>query len=248
MAERVVEKETTVIVIGGGISGLCAAKLLHEKYGVDVLVLEARDRVGGRTQTLVDPKIKYVDLGGAYVGPTQDRILRVAKELGVQTYKVYNQGKDVEQFNGRRATLSGDFSTWDLEAILDYYGAVRTLDKMAFSVPIDAPWTAKKALEWDSMTVKELFDKICYTTYGRKRMVQILHDAMAAEPHDMSLLYYLWYLHSAGGVKRIAETENAGQERKFVGGSQQISNKIKEKLDGKVRRICFNVTLYERPS
>ena len=235
MAGKGVEKESDVIVIGGGISGLCAAKLLHENYGVDVLVLEARDRVGGRTQTLVDPRVKYVDLGGAYVGPTQDRILRVAKELGVQTYKVYNHGKDVEQFNGRRCTFSGDFSTWNPVAMLDYYSAVRTLDKMAFSLPIDAPWTAKKAHEWDSMTVKELFDKICWTTYGRKRMVQILHDAMAAEPQDMSLLYYLWYLNSAGGVKRIAETENAGQERKFVGGSQQISNKIKEDLESKVR-------------
>ena len=228
------ERRVDVLVIGGGISGLCAAKLLHENYGLEVLVIEARDRVGGRTQTLEDPRIKYTDLGGAYVGPTQDRILRVAKELGVQTYKVYTEGKEVEQFNGRRSTFSGDFSTWNPVAMLDYYSAIRTLDQMAFSVPLAAPWTAKKADEWDSMTTKELFDKICHTTYCKKRMIQIFHDAMATEPQDMSLLYYLWYLHSCGGVRRIAETENAGQERKFVGGSQQISNKIRERLDGKV--------------
>lgn len=32
--------------------------------------------------------VKYVDLGGSYVGPTQNRILRLAKELGLETYKV----------------------------------------------------------------------------------------------------------------------------------------------------------------
>ncbi|KAL4843991.1 hypothetical protein H8958_003707 [Nasalis larvatus] len=76
-----------VVVIGGGISGLSAAKLLTE-YGVSVLVLEARDRVGGRTYTVRNEHVNYVDVGGAYVGPTQNRILRLSKELGIETYKV----------------------------------------------------------------------------------------------------------------------------------------------------------------
>ncbi|XP_007434020.1 amine oxidase [flavin-containing] B, partial [Python bivittatus] len=76
-----------VIVIGGGISGLSAAKLLYDS-GLDVVVLEARDRVGGRTYTVRNKHVKYVDLGGAYVGPTQNRVLRLSKELGLETYKV----------------------------------------------------------------------------------------------------------------------------------------------------------------
>ncbi|CDR00680.1 unnamed protein product [Oncorhynchus mykiss] len=68
-------------------SGLSAAKLLKEK-GLSPVVLEARDRVGGRTFTVQNEQTKYVDLGGAYVGPTQNRILRLAKECGVKTYKV----------------------------------------------------------------------------------------------------------------------------------------------------------------
>ncbi|XP_005359010.1 amine oxidase [flavin-containing] B, partial [Microtus ochrogaster] len=76
-----------VIVVGGGISGMAAAKLLHDS-GLSVVVLEARDRVGGRTYTIRNKNVKYVDLGGSYVGPTQNRILRLAKELGLETYKV----------------------------------------------------------------------------------------------------------------------------------------------------------------
>uniref|UniRef100_A0A8C6ZAL2 monoamine oxidase n=1 Tax=Nothoprocta perdicaria TaxID=30464 RepID=A0A8C6ZAL2_NOTPE len=69
------------------LAGLSAAKLLSES-GVNVVVLEARDRVGGRTFTIKNEKVNYVDVGGSYVGPTQNRILRLAKELGVETYKV----------------------------------------------------------------------------------------------------------------------------------------------------------------
>ena len=79
--------KTQVVVMGGGISGLAAARLLRQ-HGVDAVVLEARDRVGGRTYTVSDPAYKWVDIGGAYIGPTQRRVARLANELGLQFYKV----------------------------------------------------------------------------------------------------------------------------------------------------------------
>ena len=240
-----------VVVIGGGISGLCAAKLLSLEHGVSVVVLEARNRVGGRTNTVEDPKFKYADLGGAYVGPTQNRILRVAKELGIQTYKVYNEGNIVELLGGKRRVFSGDVSTWNPIAILDYYNMIRTLDKMGEEIPLEEPWKAPKAVEWDSVTVKEFLDKACWTTYAKKRMAQVYNDAMAAEPQDMSLLYYLWYLKSGDGVLRVADIEDAGQERKFIGGSQQISNRIKDKLGDRVKSsiiiFCFFSYILPKP-
>ncbi|XP_076365751.1 amine oxidase [flavin-containing] A-like [Tachypleus tridentatus] len=87
--------ETDVIIVGAGLSGLSAAKLLTEK-GLNVVVLEARDRVGGRTFTVRNDIVEWVDLGGAYVGPTQNHILRLAKELGVQTYKVFSDLKSIQ--------------------------------------------------------------------------------------------------------------------------------------------------------
>ncbi|XP_028401719.1 amine oxidase [flavin-containing] B-like [Dendronephthya gigantea] len=224
-----------VVIVGAGISGLSAAYLLHQQHDeLKTVVLEARDRVGGRTHTLENNEVKYVDLGGSYVGPTQNRILRMAKHFGIETYKVYAEGKDTEHFGGKMSSFDGDYSTWNIFAILDYYAQIRKLDSMCDQVPLISPWQAEWAKEWDTITAKEYFDKSCWTDYAKKRMYQVFHDAMAVEPYDMSLLYYLWYLKSAGGVCRIADVENAGQERKFMGGSQQISKKMANVLGDKV--------------
>lgn len=246
---KTLEKILDVVIVGAGISGLSAAYLLQQQHGeLKTVVLEARDRVGGRTHTLERDEVKYVDLGGSYVGPTQNRILRMAKHLGIQTYKVYVEGKDTEHFGGRPSFYRGDHSTWNILAILDYYAQIRKLDNMCDQVPLVSPWKAERAKEWDTVTAKEYFDDSCCTSYAKRRMYQVFHDAMAAEPYDMSLLYYLWYLKSAGGVCRIADVENAGQERKFKGGSQQISKKLAEILGDKVilgMFVYFSVCLYQ---
>ncbi|XP_015780381.1 PREDICTED: amine oxidase [flavin-containing] A-like [Acropora digitifera] len=87
----------TVVIIGAGISGLFAARLLRE-YDIEVVLLEARDRTGGRTFTQTDPSYGFCDLGGAYVCETQTKLLKLAKQLGVETYKVFGKGKTVEDF------------------------------------------------------------------------------------------------------------------------------------------------------
>ena len=232
-----------VVIIGAGISGLCAGNMLRKYGDIKIVILEARERVGGRTQTVENQEVKYVDLGGSYVGPTQNRILRVAKSLGVETYKVFNDGKVTEHFGGIPLFYGGDYSTWNILAVLDYYHQIRKLDKMSDEVQLLSPWASHKAKEWDTITAKEYFDKSCWTTYAKKRMYQIFHDAMAAEPYDISLLYYLWYLKSAGGVNRIADVENAGQERKFKGGSQQISKKLAQILGEKVTETHFFISV-----
>ncbi|KAH0508758.1 Amine oxidase [flavin-containing] A [Microtus ochrogaster] len=119
-----------VVVIGGGISGLAAAKLLSE-YKINVLVLEARDRVGGRTYTVRNEHVKWVDVGGAYVGPTQNRILRLSKELGIETYKVNVKERLVQYVKGKTYPFRGAFPpVWNPLAYLDYNNLWRTMDEM----------------------------------------------------------------------------------------------------------------------
>ena len=79
--------DTEVVVVGAGLAGLSAARALAAE-GVAFEVIEARDRVGGRTvnESIGDGKI--AELGGQWVGPTQDRILALIPELGLETLQL----------------------------------------------------------------------------------------------------------------------------------------------------------------
>uniref|UniRef100_A0A8C5JEH0 Amine oxidase n=1 Tax=Junco hyemalis TaxID=40217 RepID=A0A8C5JEH0_JUNHY len=216
-------------------SSLSAAKLLTES-GLNVVLLEANDRVGGRTFTVRNKQVKYVDLGGAYVGPTQNRLLRLSKELGIETYKVNEVEHLIHHVKGKSYTFKGPFPPmWNPLAYLDYNNLWRTMDEMGKEIPSEAPWKAPRAEEWDKMTMQDFIDKVCWTKAAKSFATLFVNVDVTSEPHEVSALWFLWYVKQCGGTARIFSTTNGGQERKFVGGSGQISEKMMERLGGRVR-------------
>uniref|UniRef100_A0AAX7V4V8 Amine oxidase n=1 Tax=Astatotilapia calliptera TaxID=8154 RepID=A0AAX7V4V8_ASTCA len=214
---------------------LSAAKLLKAS-GLDPVVLEARDRVGGRTFTVQNKEAKWVDLGGAYIGPTQNRILRLAKEYGIKTYKVNEQENLVHYVNGKSYPFKGSLPPmWNPIALMDFNNLFRTMDKMGEEIPRDAPWRAPHAEEWDKMTMQELFEKLCWTRTARRFATLFVNVNVTSEPHEVSALWFLWYVKQCGGTMRIFSTTNGGQERKFVGGANQVSQCMARELGDRVK-------------
>ncbi|XP_064615437.1 LOW QUALITY PROTEIN: amine oxidase [flavin-containing]-like [Liolophura sinensis] len=223
--------EVDVVIVGAGISGLSAAKLLTEEYGVTVKVLEARNRVGGRTYTVQDEQHGTVDLGAGYVGPTQNRVYRLAKALDLKFYDVNEKERSVLSLKGTWKGFRGSTPPfWNPFRLLDLNHIVRTVEAMAKQVPVQSPWLAAKAHLWDSMTVKEFIDKTAWMSSTRALMTLAVQSLMTVEPHEVSLLAFLWYINSGQGLMRMICITNGAQEKKIVGGAQQLSEGLARKL------------------
>ncbi|KAH9514703.1 hypothetical protein Btru_023338 [Bulinus truncatus] len=219
-----------VIVIGAGLSGLVAARDL-QKNGINVLVLEARDRVGGRMYTIQNKKSPYVDLGAAYIGATQKRVWKLIKEFNLKAFPT-NETEDLIYYEKgktkRFRTIfppAGGLLSW-----LDMNNILRKFDQMGAEIPLDSPWKAPHAKEWDSMTVQQFIDKHAWTRAGRYLISDSVRLNNTIGPHEVSLLYILWHYRTVGGIHLINATEGGAQECKLVGGNQQICHRLSDQV------------------
>jgi monoamine oxidase len=235
--------EADVVVVGAGLAGLAAARAVKDA-GASVVVLEARDRVGGRTLNHDLGGGKVVELGGQWVGPTQHRLLALADELGVERFPTYQAGEHLLEVGGRIRRYTGSVPKLGLAGLLDFQQASMRLDRMATKVPTDAPWLARKARAWDGQTVETWMRRNVPTPGGRAILQTVVEGVWAAEPSDLSLLHLLFYIHSAGGLEQLIGTEGGAQQDRFVGGSQLVSIRLAEqlgdviRLEAPVRRIA----------
>ena len=218
-----------VAVVGAGLAGLAAARVLVAA-GVDVVVLEARGRVGGRTYTRPAADGTPLDLGGQWIGPTQDRIAALAAAVDVTTFPTYVDGRNLEVRVGRRTLYDGAISTADPVAAGQTVEALRALNLMATSVPLDAPWDAAAAAAWDAQTFATWIEANVTSETVRRSLTLVIQAVFAAEPCDLSLLHVLFYIHSAGGLERLIGTADAAQERRFHTGAQEVSNRVAAEL------------------
>uniref|UniRef100_A0AAR2KT45 Amine oxidase n=1 Tax=Pygocentrus nattereri TaxID=42514 RepID=A0AAR2KT45_PYGNA len=139
-------------------------------------------------------------------------------------------------FQGKSYPFKGPFPpVWNPLALMDYNNLWRTMDNMGREIPNEAPWRAPHAEEWDKMTMQEFFDKVCWTSAARRFATLFVNVNVTSEPHEVSALWFLWYVKQCGGTMRIFSTTNGGQERKFVGGSSQISECMARELGDRVK-------------
>jgi len=153
MNEANVPEQVDVVVVGAGMAGLIAARDLLAAH-VSVLVLEARNRVGGRllNHTLANGSV--VELGGQWVGPTQDRVLALAEELGLGLFPTYVEGEHFLAMDGSVKRYVGEDFALPEDALADVGETWEHLRKMADEVPLDEPWRAENADTWDAQTVE----------------------------------------------------------------------------------------------
>jgi monoamine oxidase len=204
------DRETDVVIVGAGFAGLIAARNLL-RQGKRVVLLEARDRVGGRVKggQLAG---HAVDVGGMWVGPTQTRLLALIKEYGFHTTPQFERGKAISELDGKRTYPDGEGSGLDSVAQAEYDRVIGELNHLSAKVPLDAPWTAPQAEQFDEMTVEQWFES---KTKNRDLLAYLqlsTRTVFTADPFQLSFLYFLFYLRSGDNFETlIGYDENSGQ-------------------------------------
>ncbi|MCF3134373.1 flavin monoamine oxidase family protein [Streptomyces olivochromogenes] len=243
-ASAAATRTADVCVVGGGLAGLTAARDLVAG-GRSVVVLEARDRVGGRVVNLKLANGGVTEGGGEFIGPTQDRLRALADSLGVATFPTYNAGKNLLYKDGKRTPYAtdgilGSVPPVDAAGLANAAIVQSQLDGMAKQVPVDAPWTAAKAAEWDRQTFESWLNAHAVVPSAKFLLDVACTSIFSAQPRELSLLYVLYYIAAAGNestagtLERLTDTANGAQDSRFVGGSQQVPIKLAATLGDRV--------------
>jgi monoamine oxidase len=223
-----------VLVVGAGLAGLSAARAL-ESSGASVQILEARDRVGGRilntTLSTGDP----IEKGGEWVGPTQTEILALADAVGVETFPTYNTGNNLSLYQGNIGTYPADglppVGSADLAETLT---AIGEIEDWAAQIGTESPWEGELARDLDRQTVEEWMRNRLTTDGALHLFNLIVKSVFAVEPRDVSLLFFTFYVGSAGGILTLTGVTGGAQEARFVQGSQEIAIRVASELNSSI--------------
>jgi monoamine oxidase len=224
-----------VAVIGAGLAGLIAARDVAAA-GLGVTVLEARDRVGGRLLNAALPGAdgEIVEAGGQWVGPGQDLVLGLIRELGLDTFPTYDTGDKIAELRGGRTQYSGRIPRLNPAVLADIGQGQLRMDRAARRVPLDAPWSAPGAARLDGQTFATWLRRRMGTVRGLAFTRLVTEAVWCAEPEDMSALWALFYLHSGGGVDSLINTTGGAQQDRVTGGSQRIALELAAGLGDQV--------------
>ncbi|MFI8829193.1 flavin monoamine oxidase family protein [Streptomyces sp. NPDC053431] len=222
---------TSAVVVGAGLAGLTAATELVAG-GVDVTVLEARDRVGGRARGLQVSPDGWVDAGAAYLGDRHTELHALLAELDLKTTPTTMRGASRFALGTAETTRDGRFPPLNAVALGDLF---ERLDELTATVRPDAPWLTPGAGELDALTAEAWAEQHLTHPDAQLFFPLFLGEMMAADPARVSILHVAFYLRSGGGLRYLNAFEGGAQQDRVDGGAHQVCERLAARLGSRVR-------------
>ena len=212
-----------VIVIGAGFAGLSCAYALRSA-GYAVLVIEARDRVGGRVITLSDvAEGKIVEGGGEFVGKNHPTWQAYARLFGLEL-------QDATEDENLEKPLCLEGKTLDADAARKLYQemteALATLEGPAEVVNADEPWKSAEAAVMDSRTMADWLAWVNPSPLAKRALRAELEARGGVGLKKQSYLGQLALVKGGGGSKYWTESE----AWRAKGGNQSLATKLYEAI------------------
>jgi monoamine oxidase len=231
-AARAGGRQADVVVVGAGLSGLTAANAI-QAVGRSVIVLEARDRVGGRNLDIPLAPGKVLEMGGEWTGPGQSRVQALAKSLGIETFETFSTGNSLYYASGEAKTYTGEIPPASPASLGELELMITELNEMAKSVSPASPWSAPMAPVWDVQSVTQWIESQAHTEEARQLTELAIRAVYGEDSGQISLLDLLSAISGVGG--EVNTLTGSAQSIRFVGGPQQMSIALAARLARAVR-------------
>ncbi|NKY59555.1 flavin monoamine oxidase family protein [Nocardia flavorosea] len=221
------DRTADVVIVGAGLSGLTSADQLI-RAGYEVVVLEGRDRVGGRIRTTEIADVP-VDAGATWVAPDHDEVHALAARLGIELVPQFHQGKGVISLGGKRRVESLiALAPW---VMADIARVMSVLQKCVDEMPVERSWEHVRAERWDAMSFGEWLrrQRALKQTRSFMRMVCLVH--WGAPPSDVSLFNVMRYIKTLGGLAHMLAVEGGDQQDRFLGTAHRLARGLADAVD-----------------
>jgi monoamine oxidase len=225
-----------VIIIGAGFAGLAAARRLTQA-GRSVRVLEARDRVGGRSFTVAGPGVRF-DLGGQWVGPGQERILALLGEFGFRTYRQFETGRTIALWaNGDR----NEFRLTPARGCLDRLAVLCVFARLwweVISVDCHLPWRRDPVDALSGMSLADWIEDRTRSAAAREVLTILCRGVFCCEPRELSAYFAFASIKACGGLKAVLAKSGGAQDSRVAGGMQPLAERLAAELGERIQLGC----------
>lgn len=216
-----------VVVIGAGYAGLSAARTLRAA-GLDIIVLEASSRAGGRTETGRLADGSAIDLGGQWISHGHTAFAALAKEYDTTLFAPPESGTHLlfdgpvgRPFTGTHLPLGPVVTAVLAQALF-------RLERLAAQIDLDNPWATPGADRLDAMTAATWLRRNLPHRRARHLAEVMIGEELCVEVASVSMLALLTTIRSAGGVEAGVSAETVTQL--FVDGADGPAKAIAAEL------------------